>query len=304
MLSKKHVSGLILISVLVMSNFYLVITSMLATTMVTATEQSAIGMFVSKDSYEPQLAAETFARSLAPMEINMFNSVQMALQSDVPVFIFAHGDSSELRLNGRLVTYQQLASMVNIERTNSIYLVACQSAAIEMYDSADIFEGIVGDVDAVIAGLVVALIVAQLDGLPVYTFKLISKISDRAIELKSGSEELLLPSTESGYQIAYKREYKSRTVFGVRVYQENVLWLNLDKYWCAFYFGMTGLLWRLGILIDKIPFISLNPYVALIAIALFTYAATVGLTGTQRVQNDCKAGVGGQISPTLMHSFW
>ncbi len=221
------------------------------------------------------------------------------------MFIFAHGDSSGLLLDGKHITYPQLASMASMERANSIYLVACESAAIEMYDKTDIFEGIVGDVDAIVAGLAAALLVAQLGGWSDLVFHILSELWNRKTELHNGERPYLLAETESSYQIAYKRDYITKKNWaGIPYFWENILWFNLDKYWCSLYFDLFGTLSGVIALVGMISKASLNPVIGIIALALFIHARTVKMTGNQRVQGDCKAGVSGELYLPYRHSFW
>ncbi|RMG42211.1 MAG: hypothetical protein D6732_01370 [Methanobacteriota archaeon] len=264
-----------------------------------------VGIFVSKDLLGSKISANIFKKYLGSATIIEFNDLPTALNSKLPLFIFSHGNSEGLLIDGTELSYSKLSSMVPTFRKNKIFLIACQSANIKAIDTKDLFDGFTDKIDATVAGLVASLIVAEKIGIFWDVFQIIKRLGERVTELINGDVPILLENTESGYEIAVKREHIEKKKWGTPYYVENVLWFNLDKTNCDLYFGLTSTLSGITSLVSSIAALggSSVGIISVIAAVLFLYAKTVHLTSSQRDLKDCMAGVGGQLIPGGV-SFW
>ncbi len=270
----------------------------------------AVGVLVS-DGSVPQLAYQTFHNNLpSGVQIQTFTTLYQALGANIPLFIFAHGDKSGLTLNGVHHSYTELISLKTTSQL--VYLVACDSLSIRNLSGGQLFDGFNGKVDAVVAGLLAAVVVMKIIHDFSLIFSVMYKVINRIMALQSGAVAKYLAISESGYQIAYKKEFRSASVWGVTYYAEHYLWFNFDNGQCNTYFnpfawGLILALFR-SFLISQLVRAGIAAVLAgnlasLLATYIGLHIALILIGMNNRRLRDCKFGFGAQTLPLVSLNF-
>ncbi len=262
------------------------------------------------DSVE-ELAAIAELRSNFPQAMVVdFSVYDRILSFKGPIIYVGHSSFSGILYYGKTISWTVLAGMIRNSKSNNHYILGCESSKItELTQSTGkkvfSFEK---KVDALIGAYFVSLLIANSRRILPYLFLRLNTLLNNL-----ASPLFLYSQTESGYQIAMKRESLSTQycILGkcVYTYLENIVWFNLAP-------------WFLNIIKD-ISLFTTGVYFSNMVNALSTMAGiSVALSTTllmamiaaliivinwhagQRKKGDLKIGMGIQVVPTPMFKAW
>ena len=247
------------------------------------------------------LALTTFIKYYK--NINILSMDSDPLENSGIVVIFAHGDEKGIILNQEFVSWESFSSMVSSSSVGHLYIMACFSNNIFTYlsqDSISKVTGLKGEVDAVVAGVIPIFFETSSSGI---FLQITNLVSERVTDIVNGKvTPKLLANSESGYNFAIKKQYRSKKSWGVTYYKENILWFNIDEIAAEVY--EIGEHAGLELILSYIEGAVSLTVLGVILVIVLVQAILIELTAYNRIRHDYMFGVSGILIPVPSTAFW
>lgn len=166
-------------------------------------------------------------------DIHSISAALTLMRSHSILILVGHGNTDGILNSNKIISWQQIGNWVNSLPNNKIIFLSCNSNSVKPFIDKP-FYGFTGNIDAVLGALAVAAALKinshqDLNGV----FNLGSQFQERYNKLITNEIiPLNLAATESGYSLAFEKQYiyTQECVWGVcvKLTEENILWINAD----------------------------------------------------------------------------
>jgi hypothetical protein len=167
----------------------------------------------------------------------IFNAL-ILIRSYSEIILIGHGSEvGILTQNGEILSWKNIGDWVNTMPNSNIYFLACDSKIAENFVGKPGL-GFDGGIDGISSALYISALLKLADGSNFLDIIEISQLLyQRSIDLENRKVNPVLLSTESGYSVAFKKQYfyiLGPCFFGwcPKLTEENILWINFEN-WIA-----------------------------------------------------------------------